>query len=153
MKIKNIKISNNHSIKNNIDFINKLKSIKLRSNYKIASFDIVDLYTNVPVQETLTILKANLINAKICNSEEINDLVNLLEVVLYQNYFTFNNNYYIQKKSLAMGSPLSGLLADIYLNHYENMYLLNNVNKLSGKIISYTRYVDDTFIIFNGTLR
>ena len=64
-----------------------------------------------------------------------------------------SNNYYNQKKGLAMGSPLSGLPADIYLNHYGNKYLLYNINKLSGRIISYTRYVDDTFIIFDGTIR
>ena len=75
-----------------------MKNIKIQPNYKIASFDIVDLYTNVPVQETLTILKANLTNARICNSKEINEIINLLEVVLDQNYFTFNNNYYIQKR-------------------------------------------------------
>lgn len=53
-----------------------------------------------------------------------------------------------------MLSLLPGLLADIYPNHYENTYFVNNINKLSSTIISYTRYVDDnlpyTYIIFNG---
>ena len=51
-----------------------------------------------------------------------------------------------------MGSPLSGLLADIYLDFYENNYILNN-NIFANNIIFYGRYVDDTFLIFNGTLR
>ena len=51
-----------------------------------------------------------------------------------------------------MGSPLSGLLADIYLNSYENNYFLNN-HKFTNNIIFYCRYVDDTFLIFNGTAR
>ena len=76
-----------------------------------------------------------------------------LEVVLNQIYFIFDGNYYIQKKGLAMGSPLSGLLADIYLNHYENIHMFSSANKWHNKIVSYTRYVDDTFIIFNGTIR
>ena len=115
-----------------------MKSITIQPNYKIASFDIVDLYTNVPVQETLAVLKANLINTRICNQEEINEIIGLLEIILSQNYFTFNNNYYIQKTGLAMGSPLSSLLADIYLNHYENTYLLSNKNKFSNRLVSYT---------------
>ena len=90
-----INLKNNHSIKNNIEFINKMKDIKLQPNYKIASFDIVDLYTNIPVRETLSILKANLIDAKICNTKEIGEIINLLEVILSQNYFTFNTKYYI----------------------------------------------------------
>ena len=72
-KIKNsTKLKHNHSIKNNTDFVNKMKNIKIQSNYKLASFDIVDLYTNIPIQEILTILKANLINDRICNSKEVN---------------------------------------------------------------------------------
>ena len=53
---------------------------------------------------------------------------------------------------LAMGSPLSGLLADIYLNYYENMNIISN-KLYKNKIIFYCRYVDDTFMIFNGTNR
>ena len=50
------------------------------------------------------------------------------------------------------GSPLSGLLADIYLNFYENTFMFsNNIHK--HNIIFYARYVDDTFIIYKGTLR
>ena len=60
------------------------------------------------------------------NTQTINELINLLEVVLKQNYFTFNGSFYIQDDGIAMGSPLSGLLADIYLNYYENTHLLNN---------------------------
>ena len=51
-----------------------------------------------------------------------------------------------------MGSPLSGLLADVYLNFYENSHLLSH-NKYKNDIIFYARYVDDTFLIFNCTVR
>ena len=76
-----------------------------------------------------------------------------MEVILKQNYFIFKDRYFIQEEGLAMGSHLSGLLSDVYLNHYENTYLLSDNNKLHNQIIFYTRYVDDTFIVFNGTLR
>ena len=52
-----------------------------------------------------------------------------------------------------MGSPLSGILADIYMNDFENKFLFNNNNPFLKNIISYTRYVDDTAVIFNGTTR
>ena len=52
-----------------------------------------------------------------------------------------------------MGSPLSGLLADIFLNNFENTYLLSSHNKWHHNIMFYKRYVDDTFVIFNGTAR
>ena len=52
-----------------------------------------------------------------------------------------------------MGSPLSGLLADIYLNNYENKFIFNNNNILLKNIIFYGKYVDDIYIIFNGSTR
>ena len=52
-----------------------------------------------------------------------------------------------------MGSPLSGFLADLYLNYFENEHILSHKNKLYKNIISYTRYVDDTFLVINGTHR
>ena len=152
--IKNsIKLENNHSIKNNKDFINKINSIDLLPSYKLVSFDIVNLYTNIPIQETIEILQNNLLNTAILNPQEINELILILRIVLKQNYFTFDGKFFKQGEGLAMGSPLSGLLADIYLNFYENNYLLSNCNSYHDKIISYTRYVDDTFMVFNGTCR
>ena len=130
-----------------------MKDIELKPNYKIASFDITNLYTNIPVQETINILEKQLVDANTLSPQQIKECVELLQVILKQNYFMFNNRYFIQEEGLAMGSPLSGLLSDIYLNHYENTYLLSDVNKLHTQIIFYARYVDDTFIVFNGTLR
>ena len=52
-----------------------------------------------------------------------------------------------------MGSPLSGLLADIYINDFENKYIFTKNNTFYNNIIFYAKYVDDTFLIFDGTIR
>ena len=52
-----------------------------------------------------------------------------------------------------MGSPLSGLLADIFLNNFENTHLLSPHNKWQRNITFYKSYVDDTFVTFDGTTR
>lgn len=149
----NINIQNNHSLKSSLQFVNDIKDFKLLPNYKIASFDIVNLYTNIPINDTLIILKQNLESTGKLNGIQILELMNLLDTFLRQNYFTFDDKYYIQEEGLAMGSPLSGLLSDIYLNHYENTYLFSHNNKFNSQILFYRRYVDDTFMIFNGTIR
>ena len=56
-------------------------------------------------------------------------------------------------EGLAMGYPLSCILAEMYLNYFENKYLLSNNNTHHKNIIAYHRYVDDTFCVFNGSLR
>lgn len=104
-------MENNYSVKNSYDFINAIKNIDIKSHYTLASFDIVNLYTNVPIQETLNIVKENLKKNLILLPEAIDELLELLNETLKQNYFTFNNKYYIQNEGLAMGSPLSGILS------------------------------------------
>ena len=63
----NIILDNNHSIKNNFDFIEKTKNIDIKNNFKLASFDIVNMYTSIPIDETISILKNNLIKHKKLN--------------------------------------------------------------------------------------
>jgi hypothetical protein len=53
----------------------------------------------------------------------------------------------IQKEGLAMGTPASGLIAEIFLRHTEHLH----VARLSKKhrIVNYFRYVDDILMIFD----
>ena len=132
--------------------MNKVKNLIVEPTHKLISFDIVDLYTNIPVAETLRILRTNLINTNKLDINNINELMHILELVLDQNYFTHNNQIFRQQNGLAMGSPLSGLLADIYLNNFENSFILTD-NKHKNNIIFYGRYVDDTFLIYKDTQR
>ena len=112
----NIDIVNNYSIKNSYDLVEKIKTIKSAPHYRLASFDVTNLYTNVPVDETMTILRNSLINTNRLGRNEIDELMQLLKTILKQNYFSYDNEYFMQEDGLAMGSPLSGILADLYLS-------------------------------------
>ena len=87
--------------------------------------DIVNLYTNTPVKATLQILRENLAENNKLNAQTTDELNGLLEIVLEQNYFTFNNQILNQDDGLA-SLPLYGLLTDVYLDFYENSFLLSN---------------------------
>jgi len=55
-------------------------------------------------------------------------------------YFLFDNNLYKQIDGMAMGSPLGPLFANIFLSHYESIWLKDS----PVKPVLYKRYVDDT---------
>jgi hypothetical protein len=59
-------------------------------------------------------LKDNNVNGQITK-----EIVNLLETTLHQNYFHYNGNYYKPKTGIAMGSPLSGIIGEIFLQNLE----------------------------------
>jgi hypothetical protein len=76
-------------------------------------------------------------------------ILELMKVVLSQNYFTFADNIYQPQKGVAKGSPISSITAEIFLQYYENLFLKHLFE--SQNITYYTRYVDDIFIIFDNT--
>ena len=71
---------------------------------------------------------------------------------LSQNYCTFNNKFYQQKDGLPMGSPISPLLAEIFMSTFENK-LFTSKNPLVNSIHFWARYVDDIICIWKGSDR
>ena len=45
----------------------------------------------------------------------IQNIAELLEVCLYNTYFPFQGQYYEQKKGAAVGSPVSPVVANLYM--------------------------------------
>jgi hypothetical protein len=77
------------------------------------TFDIKDLYVYTLIDETINITKMLLINKKIDNTLTVQACI-LLNTILKQNYLQFNNKFYQPNKGVAMGSPISGLAAEIF---------------------------------------
>ena len=51
-------------------FYKTVQKIKMKQGFKIASLDIVNMYTNIPIQEALKILEKNLIDTSILDKEK-----------------------------------------------------------------------------------
>jgi hypothetical protein len=57
------------------------------------------------------------------NENVKNEIGYLINIIIEQNYFQFNNKYYKQKEGLAMGAPTSAVLSETYLQYIEHMYI------------------------------
>ena len=146
-----ITLTNNTSIKNNIDLVNKLQNIHVPHNSTLASFDITNLYTNIPIQETTEILEDLLKNNRTPETH-IREIITLTNTITKQNYFTHNNKFYTQIDGVPMGSPISSILAEIFIHHIEQKYILHN-NKHAHKILYWHRFVDDIILLYKGNKR
>jgi hypothetical protein len=71
-----------------------------------------------------------------------------LETILQQNYFQYDNKFYKPNKGVAMGSPVSGLVVEIFLQYFEQIIIKHSLEHKS--LIFYTRYVD-ILIIYDQT--
>lgn len=140
-----------HTVKNSIDLVQKLSKISNTNKFKLISFDIVNMYPNIPTNECAPLIKESLTKNNI-NPLITLELHKLFEICLAQNYFKYDSKFYSQNSGLPMGSPLSPLLSDIFMDHLENEIILNN--DLSKKhVIFWFRFVDDIIVGFNGTNR
>jgi len=76
-------------------------------------------------------------------------IITLLNTILRQNYFSFLGQIYQPDKGVSMGSPISGTMAEIFLQQLENSIIKHLIDT---RILSfYTRYVDDILLIYDST--
>ena len=104
-------------VKDSFDFVKRITEIKNRSKHTMISFDVDNLYTNIPVhkaiQITLDILYKR--NKPALISFNRSQLKQLLEFTVCNIPFRFFNKTFIQIHGVAMDSPLGPILAEIFM--------------------------------------
>ncbi|CAF3597166.1 unnamed protein product [Rotaria socialis] len=141
-------IKKQNIIRDSFSFVKELKELpKVKSMYKMVSFDITSLYTNIPVDETIKIILKHLYEIRSTPPLiKQDDMEQLLIFATKRSHFLFDGKVYDQIDGVSMGSPLAPLLAEIFLQEFERKYLPSFEDM---GIIYWKRYVDDTFVLLN----
>ena len=86
----------------------------------MVSFDVVSLFTNVPLDETIDIIIKRIYDKKEINTDiPKKDTRELLYLRTENARFILNNKTYFQIDGVAMGSPLGPVLANIFMVELE----------------------------------
>jgi len=133
-------------VQNTPHLIKDLLDIPYNNKLRLASFDISNMFTNIPTKELITVIELTCQNNYI-DENMTRDLTKLAKTLITQNYFRFENMIYLQPDSLAMGAPSSSTLSEFYLQHVESHKIYSLL--LNHKVEGYFRYVDDILIIYN----
>ena len=119
------------NIPNSFDFAQKLGIIQLDNNETFVSFDVVSLYTSVPIDISLDIIKNLIENDTSLNARTpltSTEILEGLELCLRSTLFVFKNQLYKQVNGVAMGSPVSPIVANLFLADLESHALANFTN-------------------------
>jgi hypothetical protein len=92
-----------------------LKGIKMDTKSRPASFDITNMYSNIPTTEEKSITE-NTLKTK-HTDEKQKYLMGIYDIIITQNYFTYNNTFFQQTNDLATGSPSSETLLKLFLRY------------------------------------
>jgi hypothetical protein len=88
----------------------------------LVSFDVVNLFTSVSVDEALEIIKNKLKDGSYlneCSVLNVDSIMELLEVCLKTCYFQFRDKFFQQKNGMATGSSLSPVVSNMYMEFFE----------------------------------
>ena len=135
------------NIRNTQELLQDLKNTPILPQHKLASLDITNTDSNIPVKETRTILD-NTLTQNLIDPHTKQELLEWYDVITKQSYFSHKDTTLIQSDKLAMGAPSSGLIAEIFLQHIEHTHLALLSQK--HKIVNYCRYVDDILLIYDS---
>ena len=129
-------------------FLNNLKCFSLMPNMKVVSFDVVSLYTNIPLIETINIIADTLYSVNSFKTPPFpkESFIKLLTIAT-QGIFIYKDKIYKQTDGVAMGSPLGPSLANFFLGNLEKVNIMNSPYAPSF----YSRYIDDICAIFTNT--
>ena len=131
-----------YTVKNSSHFAEFVRSETLNSDQVLVSFDVVTLFTEIPVDLAIKVAERRLtedVSLSQRTSLPVEDIINLLSFCLKTTYFMFEGNYFQQVFGTAMGSPVSAVIANLVMEDVKQRALASSpVNPSFLK-----RYVDD----------
>ena len=134
-----------------IKFVQDIKSLIISRNDLMISLDIVNLFTNIPIETTLNIIREKLesdVSLTTRTNLPISEIISMVKFIMENNYFKFDEKIYKQKTGAPMGCNLSPVLGDALVSRIFEQAISGFKYKNNLKICRY--YVDDSFIIINS---
>ena len=113
-------------MKNSKHFVEVMSDLRVEEDEMLVSFDVSSLFTNVPIDEAVQV-----IHDRLRRDETLVDrttlspdrVAELLETCLKSTYFCYGGEFYEQREGAAMGSPISAVVANLYMEFFEELAL------------------------------
>ena len=132
-----------HHVKNSEELAEELSSVTLEQEDIFNSHDGVSLFIKTPIQETLTIIRERLDkdqDLKKRTNLEVDDIMDLTEFIA-TTYFSFRGQLFKHKFGTAMGSPVSPILANFFMEWLEQQAIATAPIDCKPKL--WKQYVND----------
>ena len=134
----------NSYIKDTNHFLQKLNGLdSLPEDAILCTVDVVGLYPSITHDEGLESIREAL-NSRSDQSVSTETLLELMKLVLKNNFFEFNSEFFQQVRGTAIGTKCAPSYAILFLAALERKLLDHHVEKP----LLWWRYIDDIFLIW-----
>nr|VZI21307.1 unnamed protein product [Spirometra erinaceieuropaei] len=130
------------TVKSAEQFLRSTRHLEIEPDEMMVSFYVVSLFTSIPTDLAISTID-ELLQEKYDENDQRPQRVHVIELLelCLRTFFTFNNWVYEEKKGTPMGSPLSGLIAEAFLQMLERLVFRSYSPKF------WARYVDETLVV------
>ena len=138
--------SSGRILRNTEDLISIFDEVVIEEDEMLVSYDVKSLFTSIPVEESIKICERRLQSDDTLaerTSLSVPTIITLLKFCLTTTAFQFNGTVYKQLDGVAMGLPISPVIADIFMEHFEDSTFKNY--PLPPRI--WHRFVDDVIAV------
>ena len=111
-----------HHVQSTRDFVNRLREVTLLPEECLCSHDVIALFTSVPIDPALNIIKDLLEQDDTLWNRTVLSVQNIIELLgfcLHNIYLSFQNKFYEQVEGTAMGSLVNSIVANLYMKYFE----------------------------------
>ena len=142
---------NGYALKNSADLVRQVNDCQLDETDVLVSFDVTALFTCVPIDQSLDVIfdklsqDPTLPTRTTMTAAQVRDL---LAICLKTTYFLYDSVIYAQVEGAAMGSPVSPIVANLFMEWFEELA----IQTFQYEITIWHRYVDDTMVALCDSL-
>lgn len=135
--------NNKYYITDSFHFARIANNLIIPDNYVLISLDAVNLFGNLSKNIINTVINNKWDTIKIhTNGLTEKKFMEIINFILENNYFSYNNEFYLQTMGCAMGSKLSPIISQYVMD-----YVLDQcINKLPFDIAFVKKFVDDLIL-------
>ncbi len=139
-------------IKNSFALKQHIQSLQLPAQQRVMLFtaDAESMYTNIPTNKAISNISSYL--KRRSTRQRFPDIpvdaaTELLDLIFRNNFFTFGDLTFKQKKGIAMGTPPAVAVATLFMADYEEP-IVEIFTQNNGRLLAYKRFIDDMFGIW-----